>query len=71
MEQKVKKKKYSIRISIIRYSLYIFIGFMIVIGIISGTKYPTWMLLVLVFLAGVNLGTLIIKDKDKDFTMLN
>jgi uncharacterized membrane protein YdbT with pleckstrin-like domain len=69
--KEMKKIKYSLVISIIRYTLFMFIGFMIVLGIVSGTNYPTWMLFVLVFLAGVNIGTLIKENKDKDFTLLN
>lgn len=72
MAQEVKKVlQYSLVISIIRYALIVFIAIMIVFGIFTDMNYPIWMLLILVFLAGLNLGTLIKDRRNNDLTLLN
>ncbi|MFO7853316.1 MAG: hypothetical protein ACQERS_08690 [Bacteroidota bacterium] len=74
MEKEVKGKKTNSLPDpklIFRYVLFIYILAMTLYGIVTGLDYPVWMLLVLVFLAGINLGTLIKGKKNNDLTLLN
>ncbi len=72
MDEEVKKlfKSFSI-ITIVRYSLFGFMAVMLVFGIFTGLDYPVWMLLILVFLVGFNVGILLKDKRNHDLTLLN
>lgn len=57
---------------LIKYSLYLHVLIMVLFDMYSEKDFPIWMILLLVFLVGLNIGTLIQSQKSRhDKTRMN